>query len=188
VWKYTSAFIVGHHDGDESGIFAQSPAHIVGINLPPAVHGYIGDFTSHLFQVFAGIQHGVMLDGRGNYVVAGAGKSEDREVVAFGATAGKDDLRRSAPYKRRHRLARTLNGGTRVLSMMVDRGRVAEALTEVGTHSVKNLGEDGRGRVIVEVNPTHRLCFYFTLPTPTSDHGRVKATNESLCGSSSILA
>ena len=156
-WLEDAGFIVGHHDGDESGIFAQSPADIVGVNLSPAVHRYVGDFTSHLFQVLAGIQHGVMFDGRRNNVVAGAGESEDSQVVAFGATAGKHDLGRTTSYKRRQRLAGSLNGCTRVLSMMVDGGRVAEALTEVGTHRVENLGEDRRGGVIVEVDSAHRF-------------------------------
>jgi hypothetical protein len=45
--------------------------------------------------------------------------------------------------------------------MMVDGGRVAEVLTEVGTHGVEDLGEDGRGGVIVEVNPAHELHYLF---------------------------
>ena len=160
-WLEDAGFIVGHHNGDEPGIRTQRPADIVGINLSTAVHRNISDFTSHLFQVLAGIQHGVMFDGRRNNVVAGAGESEDSQVVAFGATAGKHDLGRTTSYKRRQRLAGSLNGCTRVLSMMVDGGRVAEVLTEVGTHGVEDLGEDGRGGVIVEVNPAHELHYLF---------------------------
>ena len=107
--------------------------------------------------MLAGIQHGVMLDGRRNDVVAGAGKSKDCQVVALSATAGKDDLGGTASHERRHRLAGTLNGCARVLSMMVDRGRVAEALSEVRTHDVEDLGKDGGGGVIVEINPAHRF-------------------------------
>jgi len=47
----------------------------------------------------------------------------------------------------------------------MDGGRVAEALTEVGPHGVEDLGEDGRGSVIVEINAAHRFqgLFYALL-------------------------
>ena len=58
-----AGFIVGHHDGDEPGIRPQRPAHVVGINLAPAVHRNVGDFAARCFQMLAGVQHRMMLDG-----------------------------------------------------------------------------------------------------------------------------
>ena len=61
-----AGFIVGHHDGDEPGIRPQGPAHVLGIDLSPAVHRNVCDFAARCFQMLARVQHRVMLDGRGD--------------------------------------------------------------------------------------------------------------------------
>ncbi len=97
----------------------------------------------------------MVLDCGGNDVVAGLGQSEDGEVVAFGAATGEDDFGRAAAQQIGNRFAGPFDGGTRLLSMMVDRGGVAEVLGEVRAHGVQNLGQHGRARVIVEIGASH---------------------------------
>src|SRR2546425_4727976 len=109
-----------------------------------------------------------MLDGRRDDVIAGLCQTwlcqtEDGEVVSFSAAAGKYDFRSAATQKIRNRFARALHGGPRFLPMMMDGRRVPEMLTEVGTHGVENLGENGGAGVIVEIDPTHEYIFYACL-------------------------
>ena len=99
--------------------------------------------------MLTGIHHGVMLDGRSDDMIARLGESEDRKVVAFGATAGEDNFRRPATQQFGDRLACPLHGRPRLLSMMVDGRSVAEVLGKVGTHCLQDLGKHGRSRVIV---------------------------------------
>jgi len=104
-----------------------------------------------------------MLDGRRDDVIAGLCQTEDGEVISFGAAAGEYDFRSAAAQKIRNRFARPLHGGPRFLPMMMDGRRVPEMLGEVGPHGLENLGEDGRARVIVEIDPTHEYIFYACL-------------------------
>src|SRR5207244_6625457 len=89
--------------------------------------------------------------------------TEDVEVSACRAATGEYDFRRSAAKKIRNRFAHPLRGGARFLPMMMDGRRVPEMLGEVGPHGLENLGEDGRARVIVEIDPTHEYIFYACL-------------------------
>ena len=59
-----AGFVVGHHDGDQPGIRPQRSADVVGINLAAAVHWNVCDFAARRFQMLAGVQHRMMLDGR----------------------------------------------------------------------------------------------------------------------------
>ena len=109
-----------------------------------------------------------MLDGRRDDVIAGLCQTwlcqtEDGEVVSFSAAAGKYDFRSAATQKIRNRFARAFDGGPRLLPMMMDRRRVPEMLAEVRPHGLQNFGEDGRGRVVVEIDSAHQSIFYARL-------------------------
>ena len=151
-----AGFVVRHHDGDELGVRAQGAADVVGINQAAAIHGDVGDFASHRFQMLAGVQHRMMLDGRTDYVVSGTGQARDGEVIALGAAAGEDDFRGPAPEQRRHRFACALDCRPRLLPVMVDGRRVAEVLREVRPHGLENLGQHWGGGVVVEIDSAHR--------------------------------
>ena len=138
-----AGFIVGHHDGDQPGVRPQRPAHVVGIDLASAVHRNVGDFAARCFQMLARVQHGMMLDGRGDDMLSGFGETKNCQVVGFGATAGEHDLRSAASQQSGHRLARTLHRRPRLLSMMMDGRRVPKTLPEVGLHGLKDRGQDG---------------------------------------------
>ena len=126
-----------------------------------------------------------MLDGRRDDVIAGLCQTwlcqtEDGEVISFGAAAGEYDFRSAATQKIRNRFARTFHGRPCLLPMMMDGRRVPEMLAEVGPHGLENLGEDGRARVIVEIDPTHEYIFYACLAVrgTSARDGSVREFNE----------
>ena len=94
----------------------------------------------------------------------GLRQSRNRQIVAFGATAGEDDFRRPAPEQRRHRFPRTLHRCPRLLPMMMDGRRVAKVLREVRPHGLKNLRQHWRGRVIVEIDSAHGTPAFILRP------------------------
>ena len=85
----------------------------------------------------------------------GLSESEDCQIVAFGAAAGENDLRRTASQQSGHRFARMLDRRPRLLSMMMDGRRVPEVLPEVGLHGLKDRGQHGGGGVVVEIDAAH---------------------------------
>ena len=59
-----SGFIIRQHDGDQLGVGPERAANIVRINQAAPIHRKKRDFDSQLLQMLAGVQHGMMLDGR----------------------------------------------------------------------------------------------------------------------------
>ena len=49
--------------------------------------------------MLAGIQHGMMFDGRTDDVIAGPDQAGDGEIVSLSATAGEDDLEARQPSR-----------------------------------------------------------------------------------------
>ena len=85
--------------------------------------------------------------------------AENRQIIGLGAAAGEDDLGGLAwisdgdlPPRR----FQPLLGG---LAEMVDAGRVTIHLTETRHHGLQNLGSDGSGGVVVEVEVLHLHSF-----------------------------
>ena len=66
-----SGLIVRHHDRDQLGVRPQSAAHIGGIDQAAAIHRQNCYLRTHVFQMLAGMQHRMMLNARGDDVVAG---------------------------------------------------------------------------------------------------------------------
>jgi hypothetical protein len=85
----------------------------------------------------------------------GAENSRNREVVALGAAAGEDYFRWAAGEQLRYMFAGTLDCGAGVLSETMDGGGVAELLTEVRLHRLKDLRQQRRGGVGVHVYAVH---------------------------------
>ena len=88
-------------------------------------------------------------------MIARLHQAKQRQVVALGAAAGEDDLRRTAVQQLGNLLARVLHGGARLLSLLMNGRRVAELLEEVGAHGLKHFGKKRSGGVVVEVDPMH---------------------------------
>src|ERR1035441_1528406 len=79
-----------------------------------------------------------MLHGRGDDVIARLHQAKQRQVVALGAPAGENNLRRTAVQQLGNLLARVLHGGASLLSLLMNGRRVAELLEEVGAHGLKH--------------------------------------------------
>src|ERR1039458_5182483 len=104
-----------------------------------------------------------MLYGRGNDVIARLHQAKQRQVVALGAAAGEDDLRRAAVQQLRNLLARVLHRRARLLSLLMNGRRVAELLKEVGTHGLKHFRKKRSSGVVIEVDPLHSRFSLFAL-------------------------
>src|SRR5688572_26623993 len=83
------------------------------------------------------------------------GCAKNRKVVAFGSTAGKDDLARLAGPNARDPVPRVVEQRAGLPSHMVEAGRVAVNLAKVGQHRVAHLRREWRGRVVIEINRAH---------------------------------
>ncbi len=149
--------IVRQDDADQLRLRTQRPPHIIGIDQRPPIHRQVRHRATHLFQALAGVQHGMVLDRRGDDVIARLHHPQQRQVVAFGAAAGEDDLRRTAVQQIGNLLAGALDRCPRLLPLLVNRRGVAKLLEEVRTHRLKHLGQKRSGSVVVEVNPSHGL-------------------------------
>src|ERR1019366_625510 len=125
-----------------------------------AVHRNVGNFASLGGKMLAGIEHRVMFNGRGDDMVAGPHQTKDRKIVGLRTAAGKHNLGGAAAQQGSNGFAGTLDRGPRLLSMMVDGGRVAKVLAKVRPHRLQYLGEHRSSRVVVEIDPSH--CFYCT--------------------------
>src|ERR1039457_987331 len=97
-----------------------------------------------------------MLHGRGDDVIARLHQAKQRQIVALGAAAGEDDLRRTAVQQLGNLLARVLHGGARLLSLLMNGRRVAKLLEEVGTHGLKHFGD----RKSTRLNSSHLVISY----------------------------
>ena len=92
-------------------------------------------------------------------MVARPRQPKDRKIVRFCSTAGKHNLGGAAAQQGGHGFASALDGGPRLLSMMVDGGRVAKVLAKVWPHGLQDLGEHRSSRVVVEIDPAHHAAF-----------------------------
>jgi len=128
---------------------------LIGIDQPFCVDGQVGNVDPALLQSLAGIQNSVMLDLRCDYMLASLDDAEDRKIIGFGASAGKDDFCRATAKESRYRLPGALDGGPGVLPVMVDGRSVPELVQIVRAHCLKDLGQNRRGRIAIEVNALH---------------------------------
>src|SRR5690606_29246699 len=90
--------VVRHHDRHQRGLWPQAVAHGAHVYHAVAVNGQHRGLETLLAQPVAGRQHGPVLDGAGDYLVAavlfahGVGDAADGSVVTFSAAAGEDDF------------------------------------------------------------------------------------------------
>jgi len=132
--------VVRVHDRDQLGVRPDRPAYVIGIHQASSVHRNKRDFSVTFGELLAGIQDGVMLNGRGNNMIARANQPEDGEVVSLSSTAGENHFSRAATKQGRHRFPGPLDRGTRLLTMMVDGRSVAKVLRKVGAHCIQHFG------------------------------------------------
>ena len=75
---HDAGLIVGEHDGNQLRIRPDRALHIRRIQPTAAIHRNVGNFASLRCQTLAGVEHGVMFDGRGDDMVARVRQAEYR--------------------------------------------------------------------------------------------------------------
>ena len=131
-----------------------------GVDEAFAVDGEDGGFPAFAFELFDGVEHGVVLDGAGDDVAAGVlaglGRAADGEVVGFGAAGGEDDLAGLAFEQVGDGLAGVVEQGAGTLRFLVDAAGIAPAVAQDGRHRVEDAGVERGGGGVVEVVAFHR--------------------------------
>ena len=141
-------FVVGIHDGDQNRFRRDGLAHVFGIDAAVFLHRQISDFVAVFLEALAGIQHGLVLDGLGDDVIALFAvhfrDALDHQVVGFGGAAGEDDFFRRGVDQRSDLLTR---GFHRFFAGpaegVVAAGGVAKFLGEVRQHRFDTRGSTG---------------------------------------------
>ena len=151
--------------GDQHGLRAAARgARLPDPPRPPRPRAARVTADAFALQLRAGAQHGRVFDGAGDDVpgrgpAARAHHAQHRHVIGLGAAAGEDDLGRRGVDQRRQLPPGGLQPLLGGLPEMVDAGSVTIHLTETRHHGVQDLGRDGSGGVVVEIEMLHLLLF-----------------------------
>ena len=153
-------FVVGGHDRDERRVGAQGAFDGAQGHLPGGIHRQVGDREPLVpLQILKTLQHRVVLDGRGDQVVAlGAqmpGGAEDREVVALGAAAGENHLARLGPEHGGDPVPGVVQQRPRPSADLVNARRVAPDFPQKRQHRLPDRWIERRGGVVIEINRRH---------------------------------
>lgn len=152
--------VIGVVEGDEDGVVGQSGADVGGVDEAFFVDAELGRGEALFLEELDGVQHGRMLDGAGDDVVAagllGVSRAFDGEVDGFGAAGGKDDfLGRFGVEEGGNLLAGFGDGIADAESGLVKRGRAGEVFGKKWAHRLEDLREDRGGGVVVEIDLAH---------------------------------
>src|SRR5579859_1527034 len=92
------SFIVRRHDADQDRLVREGMLELIKINKAVALDREISYAAAALFQVLAGIEHGLVFSDNGDDVVSFFATSLchafDGQVVTLCGAGGKDDFRR----------------------------------------------------------------------------------------------
>src|SRR5690606_32519402 len=106
--------VVHMHDADQGRVITQRGGHLLRLDDAVAVRLQIGDLEAFPFQLAAGVQHRIVVDGRDDGVLAATlvevGHTLDGQVVRLGGTRGPDDFARIAVHQVGNVLACLLDG------------------------------------------------------------------------------
>ena len=95
-----AGLVVGEHHADQLRVRPERGFERGDLDQALRRAGQEGDLDAALGQLLGRVQHGVVLDGRGDQVVAGREHAEERHVVALRAAGGEDDLGGAAVQQR----------------------------------------------------------------------------------------
>ena len=127
-----------------------------GSTRPVLVDREVRDGESFLFQVLAGMEDRMVLDLRGDDMVAflpvRQGNALDRPVVGLAPPGGEVDLVGLCAQRLCYLCPGSINRLLRFAGNAVDRGRVAEVFGVEGRHCFHNLLPDIRGCGVVHVD------------------------------------
>ena len=146
--------VVGVHGGNQAGVGADGVLHLLSGDVVTLPDVQIGDFKALFFQLCQGVQHGVVLKGRGDDVglapqFAPAGGGADGLVVGLAAPGGEVNLFRPAVETLSHGLPGLFQGLGGPLAQGVEGGGVAIVLRQIGEHGLEgHRAELGGGGVV----------------------------------------
>src|SRR5579884_57009 len=145
--------VIGIHDGDEDGLIGDGPLYIFGIDAPIAINGQIGGLEAETLQVLAGVEYRVMLNGRGNDMIAlllrRLRHTLDRQVVALRAATREGNLRWTAIEYFGHLLARGINRLHGMPPQRIDTAGIAIFCCQVRQHRLQYARiKRGSGRMV----------------------------------------
>jgi hypothetical protein len=173
--------VVGEHDRHQDGVVGDGAPHGIGIDDPRLVDAEVGDLEAFLLEALAGVEHRLVLDDRGDDVVAllavEVSRAFDRQVVALGRARGEDDLLglggTDEPRDLRARVIHRFFGLP--AKGMAAAGGVAEALAEIRQHRLEHPRIDGRRGVVVHVDGKLEChgAFVFSVGVETRDEVRL---------------
>src|SRR4051812_20994444 len=91
------------------------------------------------------------------FALAGAqtGRSENGEIVAFGAAAGENDFARFAFQDSGNSVARGIERGAGLLADMMNARWISKNAVHVWEHRGTDVRIERRGRVVIEINRAH---------------------------------
>ena len=176
---YGAYLVVRIHHRDQHRLSGDGPTYVIRVYHSPAIDGHIGHAeTEHARQLLAGVAYGVVFDGRSDDVptslATGKGHTPQGEIVALGATTGKDDLRGSGAEDVGHRLARRIDPRARQVCGPVDTRGIAVYLLPIGQHGLHDPRVNRRCRSVIHVD--RRGCDHTPTPStasPNSDWQRL---------------
>lgn len=156
-WLDRADLVVGVHHRHQDSACGDGLLDLGGVDAADAVDGQVGDGKASLLELGAGGQHRLVLNRRGDQVVAAGaqrhGGAGDGEVVALGGAGGEHDLLLCAGAKEpAEPLAGRADGGGGLLAVAVRAGGVAEHGGEVGQHRPERAGVKGGGGLVVQVD------------------------------------
>jgi hypothetical protein len=156
-WLDGADLVVGVHDRDQDGPCGEGLLDLGGVNAADAVDGQVGDREAGLLEVGADGQHRLVLDRRGDQVIAVRaqrhGCALDSEVVALCSAGGEHDLLLCAGAEQSAELpAGDADGGSGFLAVAVATGGVPERGGEVGQHRLKDPRVEGCRGLVVQVD------------------------------------
>ena len=152
--QHGADFVVGIHAGDQAGIGADGILHLPGSHIVALPHVQQGYLKAFLFQLFQGVQHGMVLEGGGDDVLFALslpqpGGGDNGLIVGLAAAGGENDL----PGLTAQAVGNGLAGGIQCfpgfLTHGVQAGGVAVNGGHIGQHGIDGrLAHFGRCRVV----------------------------------------
>src|SRR5204863_3277223 len=122
--------------------------------------GQIGDFEAlFIHEIFTTVENSVMFDRTGDNVAPFsakvAGRSEDRQVIAFSSATRENDLARLAFPDLRHPFSRIIQERPRPSADVMHARRIAVNLAEERDHHFPDLWIQESGRIVIKINTRH---------------------------------
>ena len=131
--------VVGVHGGHQAGIRTDGILHLLGFHIMTLAHIQIGNLKALFFQLFQGMEHGVVLKSRGDNVflpmllpITGGG--DNGLIVSLAAAGGENDFSGITAQAARHRLPGSIQRLLGPLPHGVQAGGVAIYVVKIRKH------------------------------------------------------